>query len=211
MVSEDRRQGAFLAHFSRPVTRLDYILGKLVALLVPLLFVTSANGLLVLAADAAVTEETLLERVAEQQGGSFDETAERLGYGLIESHAQTALAVLAWSAIVSLATAGIVLGLSALTTRARLAGVAWFAVVAFGWAAHNVLQEIMEEDWPALLSWQDNMTDLSSRFLGLGHDPQLGQVLEFHWTVRAAIPLALGAVGILLVHEQLRRAEGGMR
>lgn len=211
MVSEDRRQGAFLAHFSRPVTRLDYILGKLVALLIPLLFVTSASGLLAIAADASVDTENFTERLRRESGGEVPEEFDQSGILRQASYAGALGAVLGWSLVVSFATAGIVLGLSALTTRARLAGVAWFAVVAFGWAAHNILQETLDKDWPALLSWQDNLTDLSSRLLGLRHDPQFGQVLEFAPWVRAAVPLAVGALGLLVVHEQLRRAEGGVR
>lgn len=211
MISEDRRQGAFLAHFARPVTRLDYILGKLVALLIPLLFVTSASALLAIAADASVDSENFAERLERETGDGFSSEFDTVGYLREASYAGAVGAVLGWSLVASLATAGIVLGISALASRARLAGVAWFAVVAFGWAAHNILQDILDEDWPALLSWQDNLTDLSSRLLGLKSDPQVDQVLEFHPALRAGVLLVAAAVGLAVVHEQLRRAEGGLR
>lgn len=211
MVSEDRRQGAFLAHFSRPVTRADYILGKLVALVIPIFFVCSASAFLGIAADASVDSENFAERLQRETGGNLPDDFDTAGYLRQASYGGAIGAVIGWSLVVSLSTAGIVLGLSALTTRARLAGVAWFAVVAFGWASHNMLQEILSKDWPALLSWQDNLTDFSSRLLGMKNDPTIGQVLEFDGWVRAAIPLVVGALGILVVHEQLRRAEGGMR
>ena len=206
MISEDRRQGAFLAHFARPVTRWDYVLGKLAALVLPLLFVTTMSGLIVIAADASVDEETFRGRIPE---GALDE----LGVGVVreQGYLGAVAAVLGWGLVASLGTAGVVLGLSALTTRARLAGVAWFAVVAFGWAAHNMLMEVLETDWPALLSWQDNLSDLNSRLLGIDPRGPFGPDLEYHWTVRAGLLLVVAAVGVLLVHLQLRRAEGGVR
>lgn len=208
MVSEDRRQGAFLAHFSRPVTRLDYIVGKFVALALPMFFVTTASAYFAIAADASVDSETFAERIAQVSEGLPDE----FGYLRQTSYFGAIGAVFWFGVIASGTTAGIVLGLSALTTRARIAGVIWFAVVAFGTAAQAILQETLDgEDWPSLLSWTDGLGDISSFLLALPHNPQFGQDLEYDLLTRTLVLAAVAIVGMAVVHEQLRRAEGGAR
>lgn len=211
MVSEDRRQGAFLAHFSRPVTRIDYVAGKLAALMIPLLFVSAAPALLAIGADAAVDNENFADRAREQAGSDAVDQLDTVGYLRQVSYWGAIGAVLGWSIVVSVATAGIVLGISALTSRARLAGVAWFAVVAFGFASHSFLQGVMQKDWPALLSWWDNVGDVSTFLLGIREDAGFGISLEYSALARIALLLGFAALGLVVVHEQLRRAEGGMR
>ena len=214
MIAEDRRQGAFLAHFARPVKRADYMLGKLVALMVPLLFVSAAPGLFAIAADASVDTETLTERLQRETGGQGGASGfDTVGYLVHIEYPGAIGAVLLFGLVASFVTAGIVLGLSALATRARLAGLAWFAVVAFGFAAHGMLEEVLDEDaeWPAFLSWWDNLSDFAAGLLGLQHAPQFGFDLEYHYAARALVLLLPALAGLAVVHEQLRRAEGGVR
>lgn len=209
MISEDRRQGAFLAHFARPVTRVDYVLGKLAALVLPILFVTGAPPLLAILVDASTESVNLADQAREK--GVDTQEVDPAGF-LIEANVAGSIGAVLWfSLIASFATAGIMLGISALATRARLAGVAWFALVALGGAAHGILHDTTRQDWPALLSWMDGLGDVSSHLLGLEHDPNLGQSLEFALLVRVAILFAAAAIGIAIVHEQIRRAEGGVR
>lgn len=208
LVSEDRRQGAFLAHFARPVTTRDYILGKFVALALPLLFITTASALFAIAADASVDSTTFAERLGQAAGELPDE----MGYLRETSYLGAVGAVLWFGVIASATTTGVVLGVSALTTRTRIAGVIWFAIVAFGAAAKGILQEALDDqDWPALLSWMDNLGDISSFLLGIPHDRQLDQVLEFDLFTRVAVLAVVALAGMLIVHEQLRRAEGGVK
>lgn len=207
LVSEDRRQGAFLAHFSRPVTRLDYLVGKFVALALPLLFVTTASSLWAIGVDASVDSTTFAERI----GDVSRQLPDQGGYLRQATYTAAIGAVFAFGVVTSVATAGIVLGVSALTTRTRIAGIIWFAIVAFGAAAHGILQGALREDWPALLSWMDNLQDVSSFLLGLPHNPSLDQSLEFALSTRVALLLLVALAGLVVVHEQLRRAEGGAR
>lgn len=207
LIADDRRQGAFLAHFSRPVTRIDYMIGKFVSLFLPILFVTVASPMFGIVADMAVDSETVAERLQRQAGEIPDDA------GLLAAaDPWGAIGAVFWfGTIMASATTGIVLGVSALTTRARIAGVIWFAIVAFGAAAHGILMEALEEDWPALLSWLDGLFDISSFLVGLEHDPSQGRILEFDLFTRASVLMAAAIVGLVVVHEQLRRAEGGAR
>lgn len=207
LIADDRRQGAFLAHFSRPVTRLDYMAGKFVALFLPILFVTTASPLFGIAADALVDSETVAERLQEQVGSIPDEQ------GLLrEASYWGALGAVFWfGMIMATVTTGIVLGVSALTTRARIAGVIWFAIVAFGAAAHGILQGSLNADWPALLSWMDGLFDISSFLVGLEDNASQGRNYEFDLLTRILVLLAAAGAGLAVVHEKLRRAEGGER
>jgi citrate lyase beta subunit len=108
--------------------------------------------------------------------------------------------------VAAAATTGTVLGISALTTRARSAGLAWFAVIAVGSAAAALLGAATGEDWPALLSWTDGLGDVAARLAG-----QSGPDLEFAGWARALLLLAVSAAGIAFVDWRLRRAEGGER
>lgn len=207
LVSEDRRQGAFLAHFARPVTRVDYMLGKVVALALPMFAVIVASPLLAISADASVEDSDFAQRVREVAQNIPDDQGYLRGVGYGEAIG----AVVAFGIIASLTTTGIVLGLSALTTRARIAGVIWFAVVAFGAAAHGILETATRQDWPALLSWLDGLQDISSFLVGMGNDPNLGRMLEYDLVARTAVLAGAALLGLLVIHEQLRRAEGGAR
>ena len=202
LISEDRRQGAFMAHFSRPVRRIDYLAGKIVALLIPLLFVTMAAGMMVIAADASLSADTLAQRLGP--GANSLPGARGL---LTHIEPWRALgAVVSYGLLVSFGTVGIVLGLSGLTSKARNAGVAWFALVALGTAAQGILQGATRADWPALLSWNDTVGDIAAWVTGLP-----GGRREFSLFLRAGLLLALSAAGIAFVDWRLRRAEGGER
>lgn len=207
IISEDRRQGAFLAHFARPVTRVDYMVGKFVALALPMFVVCVASPMFAIAADAAVEDSETARRIQEA-GEAF---AGDQAYFQSAGYLEIVSAVVMFGLIVAATTSGIVMGLSALTTRARIAGVLWFAVVAFGAAAHGILDGALNEDWPALLSWSDGLTDISSFLLGLTHNPSMGQNLEFDLFARGGLLALAAIVGLVIVHEQLRRAEGGAR
>lgn len=211
LVSEDRRQGAFLAHFSRPVRPVDYVAGKYVALLLPLLLVTAGGAMLPVFSEGVLDGETAVERAARESGQPLELA---LGVDPLTRPMDASdgfWAVIGWSIAVSATTSGIVLGVSALVTRARLAGVIWFGIVAFGSAAQGILQGALRKDWPALLSWTDNLSDVGARLLGLRSNSQLGLELEYSAAARILVLATAAAVGIGVVFFQMRRAEGGVK
>lgn len=210
LISEDRRQGAFLAHFSRPVRTRDYVLGKFVALFLPLLFVLAASPLFGLLADNLVPAETVAERLQRESGVDADQVNDP-GFLADLAWYEAAGSILFYSGAAALTTTGIVLGISALTSRARYAGVAWFGMVAVGAAAHGLLKEALNKEWPALLSWQDNLVDIGTWTLGLENNRVTRSGYELDGPTRLVFLSLVAFVGIVIVVWQLRRAEGGLR
>ncbi len=210
LVADDRRQGGFLAHFSRPVTRADYVLGKAVALFVPLLIV-STTPLLGIVGDASVDSDRFTDRIARGVPPPDDPGVPEAVYLRETSYGEAALRVLAYGVAISAATTGIVLGLSSLTTRARTAGIAWFAIVALGEAAREIVQDVSRLAWPALFSWLDTLRDLSTFILD---EPIATRDLpdyEYGTAVRLGVLAVAAVAGLAAVDFQLRRAEGGAR
>lgn len=202
LISEDRKQGAFVAHFARPVRRLDYLAGKVISLALPLFLIATTSAFVALVADLSVDGDTLADRLGSQ--------AARLpgaaGY-IAHVDAWNALgSILAFGFLASVTTTGIVLGLSALATKARTAGLAWFAVVALGSAASNILEEALDAQWPAFFSWNRTLSDMAAYILG-----ERTSDIEYMIWPRGLMLLALSVAGLAFVEWRLRRAEGGER
>ena len=210
LISEDRRQGAFLAHFSRPVRLRDYVLGKAVALFLPLLFVLAASPLFGVLADQLVPAETVAERLQREANVDPNDVNDP-GFLADLAWYEAAGSILVYSVAAAATTTGIVLGISSLTSRARYAGVAWFGLVAVGAAAAGLLEEALNKEWPALLSWQDNLVDFGTWTLGLDTNRLARPDYQLDGPTRILAMALVAAVGFGLVVWQLRRAEGGLR
>ena len=75
LISEDRKQGAFVAHFARPVRRVDYLAGKVVSLALPLFAIATASGFLALRSGP---QNLKLGRKANGQNSGSDKSSGRL-------------------------------------------------------------------------------------------------------------------------------------
>lgn len=116
-IAEDLRTGALVFYLGRPLTRLDYVLGKAVSVTVAVLFVTLLPTLLLFAVQA-----------------TFEGTWEWLG-----DHWRVPFAALGYSLLVSLFASGFVLGVSAVARRRRWATVGSAAVLLGLWFTAAVL------------------------------------------------------------------------
>jgi hypothetical protein len=133
LISQDLRSKAFLLYFSRPISSVDYLLGKAGTLAGLLATVTLLPCLLLYALSIAFSPS--LETVAHTFPVLLD-------------------VVLASLAVVVPATL-VMLVLSSLTRQARFATVAWAVVCAFGVMFHQVIRAtrgLGEASWPRLLS-----------------------------------------------------------
>lgn len=133
LVSNDLRTRAFLIYFARPVSRLDYAIGK-------------AGVLVALLASVTLLPSLLLYSLSILFSPSLDTIAQTLPVA-----GTIVLATL--GTIVPIAL--ILLVLSSLTRQPRYAAVAWFVLCLFGPMAHMILQQtqgLRDNGWTFLLS-----------------------------------------------------------
>ena len=130
LVAEDRRLGAHLLYFSRPLSRFDYILGKFLGAAFFGFIILLVPSLLICAVAAVSSPEWSF---VKEKGHVIAATA---GYGLL------------WIATFT----AVVLTVSSLVERKTLALAGIFGGVFLFEAASNVLAELTEDDRWRLLS-----------------------------------------------------------
>jgi ABC-type transport system involved in multi-copper enzyme maturation permease subunit len=116
-IAEDLRTGALVFYLGRPLTRREYVLGKALAVSVPVLLVTLVPVLLLFATQA------LFE-------GSWSWLA---------AHAGVPFSALGYSLVLCLFISGVVLGVSAVARRRRWATVAVVGILVTLWAVASIV------------------------------------------------------------------------
>lgn len=179
LIANDLRTGAILVYLSRPLTRRDYVLGKLTVLLALNLAVTLAPGLLLYGAALALAP------------GQF------AAWGL----AWIAPAVVAQSLLISLGAGLLALAVSSVSRSARVAGLGfvllWVGLEVVG----NVLREMLSAPLAGLVSLQGDMRLVGGALFGVsaGDAP--------HWSWALLVLLALAAACLLVLRARVRAVE----
>jgi ABC-2 type transport system permease protein len=171
LVANDLRTGALLVYLSRPLTRRDYVLGKLGVLLALNLSATLLPGLVLYAAALALAPDTFIT------------------WGL----AWIAPAVVLHALLISLVVGLLALAVSALSRSARVAGIGLFGLVVGLELVRLVLQHAFGRREAMLLSFQADLRSLGAALFGI-EDASLA----FPW-IGPALVLALVAAGCLAV------------
>jgi ABC-2 type transport system permease protein len=172
LVANDLRTGAILAYLSRPLTRRDYVLGKL---LVPLSLngaVTLAPGLLLYLAGLSLAPELYLKWELAWIGPA------------IVVHA------LSISLVVSLLT----LAISSLSRSARVAGLGLFGMIAGLEMVRLVLQQGFRQKHAMLLSVQTDLRAIGVALFGLS---DRDVALAWGWPALVLVLLSLACLAIL--------------
>ncbi len=111
LISQDIRSRAFLLYFSRPLTRSEYLLGKVGGLWAYLSIISMVPALALYVVGLFLSPSL----------------------GVIDATWDIPLRILAASVVLMLPTSVLALCFSSLTQESRLAGFAWFAVWILGW------------------------------------------------------------------------------
>lgn len=181
LISNDLRTGAILVYLSRPLTRRDYVLGKLSVILLLNLFVTLAPALLVYAIGLALAPEQYL----------------RLEQWWI------APAVVVQSLVMSLSLSLLALAVSSLSKSARVAGLGFFGLFVGLEMARGVLRNVFDARWATLLSLQADIRAVSSALFGV--QPRRWEAVG---TLEAALVLAaVAALCLVLLRTRVRAVE----
>jgi hypothetical protein len=117
LISRDVRSRAFLVYFSRPLTPVEYVLGKASVVWAYVLMITG------LPAFALYTMAILLSPDLSLVSQTWD----------------LPLRIGAASVVLLIPTTAVALCFSSLTSESRYAGFAWFAVWILGWVSYSIL------------------------------------------------------------------------
>jgi ABC-2 type transport system permease protein len=178
LVANDLRSGAILAYLSRPLTRRDYMLGKLLVPLFLNLAVTLVPGLLLYAAGLSLAPELYLKWEL----------------------AWIAPAVVVHGLAISLVVSLLTLAISSLSRSARVAGLAFFGLIVGLEMIRLVLQQGFRQAYAMLLSVQTNLRAVGAGLFGLT-DREV--TVAWGW---AALVLALVSLACLWILRSRVRA-----
>jgi ABC-type transport system involved in multi-copper enzyme maturation permease subunit len=179
LISEDRRLGAHLLYFSRPITRGDYLLGKLCA--------ASVFGAL-----ALVVPSLLICSVA-----SFSSP----NWSFLTEQYEVILAALGYSALWVFVISCLVLCVSSLVERKTLALATFVGWVMLTEACTAVLVELSDVDRFRWLSLMENFAHIANWMF----DQPLRQ--KFSPESSLACVLGLAALCLIILYRRIRRLE----
>jgi ABC-2 type transport system permease protein len=180
LVANDLRTGAILVYLSRPLTRRDYVSGKLGALLLLNLSVTLVPGLLLYAVALALAPEIFWKR----------------------SLAWIGPAVLAQSLAIALTMGLVVLAVSALSRSARVAGLGFFGLLVGLEVARGILHAFYRRPETALLSLQADLRSLGVALFGLSE-----RAVTLPWTYPVAVLTVVCAGCLVILRSRVRAVE----
>jgi hypothetical protein len=117
LIARDVRSRAFLLYFSRPLTRLEYVVGKMAVVWGYLLLITTLPALVLYVVAVLFSPEL----------------------SVVNSTWDLPLRILGASLVLVVPTTALALAFSSLTSEIRYAGFAWFALWGLGWVTYGVL------------------------------------------------------------------------
>ena len=179
LVANDLRTGAILVYLSRPLTRRDYVLGKLGVLMALNLAVTLLPGLLLYAVAVGLAPELFLT------------------WGLV----WIPPAIVLHSFLAALVLSLVALAVSSLSRSARVAGIGFFGLLLGLDLVRNILRVLYRRPETALLSLQGNLDALGRALF----DVPARAGMELHWAWPAVV-LALVSLGALFILRSRVRA-----
>lgn len=180
LIANDLRSGAIVVYLSRPLTRRDYLLGKLGVLLVVQLLVTLAPALLLWLAAVALAP------------------ARFLTWEL----AWLPPAIVAHSLLMALSLGLLCLAVSALSRSTRLAGLTFFGLLMLLETAAGILRGVFGRSEWALLSVPAMLRAVGNALFGVKES-----VLELHWALALAVLLAVAVACLAVLRARVRAVE----
>jgi ABC-2 type transport system permease protein len=171
LVANDLRTGAILVYLSRPLTRRDYVVGKIGVLAALNLSITLVPGLLLYLSALSLLPERFLKL----------------------DMAWIAPAVVAQSLLISFAVSLLALAVSSLSRSARVAGVALMALWLGLEIARVIAANVFSRPEVSLLSVQANVQAVGSALFGITQH----QALFWAWPLAALAAAGLGCLAVL--------------
>lgn len=181
LIASDLRTGAILVYLSRPLTRRDYVAGKLGVLVCLGLFVTLGPALLLYVVGLALAPEQYLKLELWWIGP----------------------AILAHSLVLVLPLGLLALASSSLTRRPIVAGLGFFGLYTGLEMARGVLRQIFDQRWATLLSLQSDLRSIGAAFFG----NSLRRFESVPWHEAALVLATVCCVCVLVLRSRVRAVE----
>lgn len=179
LIANDLKANALQIYFSKPITRRDYMIGKLGILVFFLALPTLVPGLLLF----------LLAVIFEPDLAFF------------QAHYWVPASIVGYSAVIVLTNALVIMTLSSLTRSRRFAGINFAAVFFFSQIFYGILSEILRTKKVAWLSLGNNLEQVGD--LIFGNAPKYPSPL---WASALVIAVLI-AGGAFLVHRRVQAVE----
>jgi len=180
LVANDLRTGAIVMYLARPLTRRDYVIGKLGVTFLLNLSVTLAPGLLLYGVAVALAPDQFAR------------------WALAWIPFAIALQALVQSLSVSL----LGLAVSSLTRSARVSGLGFFALIMGLEIVRQVLDHGFNRPEATLLSLQDNLRNLARALFGL-----TDRAASVAWPASAVALLVVAAICLFILRQRVRAVE----
>jgi len=179
LISNDRRANALQIYLSKPLTRVEYVFGKLAILVAFLLFVTWVPAIALLIVQVVFA-------------GSFTFLTHNL-------FLMPAITVFAFVKVVAIALA--MLALSSLSNSSRYVGILYTALIFFSSAVYGVLTLVTRSTSMSWVSFSANLSQLGDVIF------RLPRQYDTPWPVSALVVIAIGAVSVLILERRVRGVE----
>jgi hypothetical protein len=155
LIAQDVRTRAFLLYFSRPITRIEYLVGKLATMWAYLALITTLPALALYVFAVLLSPEI----------------------GVVVDTWDLPIRVLAASAVLMIPTTTLALAFSSLTSDTRYAAFAWFATWGFGWVTYGFLFSgvpgvYASDNW-TLISLYHTLGEVQTWVFGVGQTTSL--------------------------------------
>jgi ABC-2 type transport system permease protein len=180
LIANDLRTGAILVYLSRPLTRRDYVIGKLGVLLALNLSVTLLPGLMLYLVALSLAPDLFWKW----------------------SLAWIAPAVVAQSLALSVVMSLVALAVSSLSRSARVAGLGFFGLLIGLEVARGILYALYRRPETALLSLQADLRALGVALFGLTE-----RAVTLPWAYAAAVLAGVCGACLLILRSRVRAVE----
>ena len=178
-IAEDRRANALQIYLSKPLTRLEYIFGKLSVLMAFLLFITWVPAMLLLIVEILFA-------------GNFT---------FLINNAYLVPAITVYSLVEVLMVSSCILALSSLSTNSRFVGILYTALIFFSDAVYGVMRAVTGSTSVSWIAFGNNLAQVGDVIF------RVPLRYETPWIVSLAVVLTLIGLSVLILERRIRGVE----
>jgi ABC-2 type transport system permease protein len=178
-IAEDRRTNALQIYLSKPLTRFEYLVGKLSVLMVFLLFITWVPAILLLIVQVLFA-------------GNFT---------FLKANAYLFPAITLYSLVEVVLVSMCMLALSSLSTSGRFAGILYTALIFFSDALYGVMRAVTGSTRVSWIAFGNNLAQLGDVIF------RVPLRYETPWIVSLAIVVGLVGIAALILERRVRGVE----